>query len=325
MLPSNLRWTSLAILATGLLSMRPLWASAQQTTAVCMSQYDWMDNSKSQNPCLVAAYAQGACSGGQFTVDPLDANTHYVGPYVSEANPCECNSITYNLIAACSICQNRTYIAWSSWSTNCTTVYPGVYPENVPSGTAIPHWAYQDVTTSDDFNATLAQLTGDTPESTATKAQATATAVTSSALPASITSSGNAGTQSPSPSSSSKSNTGAIVGGAVGGVVVLGAIAAFITWFCIRRRRRQTKAPSAMYDGSAPGGTNSMYTTSPFTPSATQPKLYDPSDPTTFPASPPSPTIHTTPSTGYQNNSIHSNLYAAQGGRPGAYSGVPEL
>ncbi|KAL4067924.1 hypothetical protein V8B97DRAFT_2021726 [Scleroderma yunnanense] len=326
MLPSSLGWTSLATLAIGLLSIRPLWVSAQQTTAVCLSQYNWMDNSKTQNPCLIAAYVQGVCSSGQFTVDPLDPNTHYVGPYVDEANPCECNTITYNLIAACSICQNRTYIAWSSWSTNCTTIYPNVYPENIPSGTAVPNWAYQDVTTSDLFNVTLAQSVGDAPESTATKAQSTATAVTSSTLTPS-TGGGSSGTvtQSPTPSSSSsKSNTGAIVGGAVGGVVGLAAIAALITWFCVRRRR-QAKPPSAMYDGTTPG-TNSMYTaTNPFTPPVTQPRLYDPSDPSTFPTSPPSPTIHTSPSTGYQNNSVHSNIYAAQGGRPGAYSGAPEL
>ena len=55
------------------------------------------------------------------------------------------------------------------------------------------------------------------------------------------------------------------------GVVVLGAIAAFATWSCIRRR--QTRAPSAMYDGTAPS--NSMYTTtSPFAPPATQLKPY---------------------------------------------------
>ncbi|KIM62170.1 hypothetical protein SCLCIDRAFT_1215522 [Scleroderma citrinum Foug A] len=32
-------------------------------------------------------------------------------------------------------------------------------------------------------------------------------------------------------------------------------------YYLVLYPRRQTKAPSAMYDGSAPGGTNSMYTT----------------------------------------------------------------
>ena len=42
MLPANFGWSSLVILAVGLLSMRPLWASAQNTTVVCPSQYHWV-------------------------------------------------------------------------------------------------------------------------------------------------------------------------------------------------------------------------------------------------------------------------------------------
>ncbi|KAL4064449.1 hypothetical protein J3A83DRAFT_4376662 [Scleroderma citrinum] len=169
------------------------------------------------------------------------------------------------------------------------------YPENIPSGTAVPNWAYQVVTTSDLFNVTLAQLTGDAPESSATKA--TAIVATSTMPISSIT----GDTQSPnsSPSSSSKSNIGDIVGGAVGG----------------------TKPLSARYDG-----TNSMYTAmSAFTPPVTQPKFYDPSDPSTFPTSAPSPTIHTSPYNDHQNNTIHSGVNVVQSGRPGAYSGVPIL
>ncbi|KIM59975.1 hypothetical protein SCLCIDRAFT_1217229 [Scleroderma citrinum Foug A] len=119
MFPPNFGWSLLAILATGLLSKRPLLVSAQWST---LSQYNWMDNSKAQNPCLVAAYAQGVCDG-IFSVDTLSSTYLYVGPSVEAANSCKCNSITYNLIAACSICQNGSYISWSSWSTNCSTIY----------------------------------------------------------------------------------------------------------------------------------------------------------------------------------------------------------
>ena len=116
----------------------------------------------------------------------------------------------------------------------------------------------------------------DAPESTATVLHSTSTAVTSTALPASTVSGVEAGTSSPTQfsSPSSSKSTGPIVGGAVGGAVALGAIVAFVTWLCIRRRQtRQTKAPSTMYDGAAP--TNSMYTTpNPFTPPATRPKIY---------------------------------------------------
>ena len=46
----------------------------------------------------------------EFLVPSLDSGFTYGGPFISMATPCECNTITYNLMAACSICQNRAYI-----------------------------------------------------------------------------------------------------------------------------------------------------------------------------------------------------------------------
>ncbi|KAL4065518.1 hypothetical protein V8B97DRAFT_2025776 [Scleroderma yunnanense] len=323
-----LSWAPLATLATGLLSIPLQWVSAQHSNVTCPPEYNWMNNSKGQSPCLIAAYVQSVCNYGSWTVDPLANYTHYI---VTNANPCQCSSVTYSLMAACSICQGRYYIAWSTWSINCSTVYLGVYPENIPSWTPVPHWAYQNVTvylvcssvflvfngnmqTSDFFNATVAQVVG-IPESTAT--QVTITAITSTTPTSSIT--GGAVSQFPtsSPSSSSKSNIGAIVGGAIGGIGLV-ANAAFITWFCIRHRR-QTKPLSARY-----GGTNSMYTAmKPFTPSATQPVPYDLSDPNTFFTSAPLMAIHTSPYTRHQNNP--TKAYIAQSQRPVTYSGIPQL
>lgn len=34
------------------------------------------------------------------------------------------------------------------------------YPDDVPAGTAIPNWAFLDVTTADTFNALAAQADG---------------------------------------------------------------------------------------------------------------------------------------------------------------------
>ena len=122
---------------------------------------------------------------------------------------------------------------------------------------------------------------------------------------------------------------GGVVGGIVGGIMegMFVGISALIIWFCVRRCR-QTKPPSAMYDGPTLGGT----TTSLFVPPATHLTVYaslhhmvvrvlltffqDPSDPSTFP---------TSLVTNYQNNSIRSNIFAAQSGRPGSYRGVPEI
>lgn len=296
-----------------------LRVTAQQTTAVCLSQYNWMDNSKGQNPCLIAAYVQGVCSGGQFTVDALDPGTHYVGPYADEANACECGTVTYSLISACSICQNRTYITWSSWAYNCTLPYTG-YSESIPSGTAIPQWAYQNVSLSDDFNATLAQAVGDGPESAATKAPSTAYSVSTSTSPtASFTPSPSSSTSSnPFSSAPKSSNSAVITGGVVGGVVGLAALAAVATWFFVHRR--QVTPPSPTDIGAAPVVINME--TSPFTSAATQPLLYDPSDPNTFPT--PS-TMQAIYSSSYHNSSTHSGLIASQGQRPSGYTSAPGL
>ncbi|KIJ69050.1 hypothetical protein HYDPIDRAFT_164720 [Hydnomerulius pinastri MD-312] len=327
---NTLGWSSLTILATGLLVVGPGRVVAQSSTAVCLSSFNWMDNSKGQNPCLVAAYLQGACNDGQFTVDPLPVSTHYVGPDADEQNGCQCSSVTYSAISACGLCQNRTIIGWSSWDLNCTTVYPSAFPYDIPSGTAVPEWAYQDVTTSDMFNVTLAQAVGDTPESTATHVQSTGSIIpsTTGSVPASLTNTpAPTQTQSGGSGSGKSSNTGAIAGGVVGGIVGLAAIVGVIVYFVMKKKRSQIP-PSAQFNDSAraAGYTNSMYTsnTNPFTPPAqmTQQRLYDPSDPSTFPTSPPSPTIFTSPSNNYQNPSVN---YSAQSGRPGGYSGAPEV
>ncbi|KAI6028726.1 hypothetical protein F5J12DRAFT_392853 [Pisolithus orientalis] len=319
MLPFNPGWSSFVILVTELLSVHLLRATAQQTTAVCLSQYEWMGNSKGQNPCLIAAYVQSVCSGGQYTVYLLNPNTYYAAPSVDEANPCECNTVTYSLMSACSICQNRTYITWSSWSDNCSTIYIG-YPESIPSGTAIPEWAYQNVITSDDFNVTLARVVGDSPESTATEAATTTSTIsTSTSLAASLTSAPSTSASLISLQSTPKSsNSGAIVGGAVGGAVGLAVIAALARWFFFHRRQQVTPS-NATGDGTAPGVASS---TCPLTSTVTQPLLYDPSNPNTFPTS---PTMQAFYSNGHQHPSFPSSLNTSQCQHPGGYTGAPEL
>jgi hypothetical protein len=43
-----------------------------QTTALCESQYSWMQNSKGQSPCLVAAFVEGACAADSKQAAPDD-------------------------------------------------------------------------------------------------------------------------------------------------------------------------------------------------------------------------------------------------------------
>ncbi|KAI6103600.1 hypothetical protein F5141DRAFT_216793 [Pisolithus sp. B1] len=64
------------------------------------------------------------------------------------------------------VCSDGRLVLWSSWSLNCSTVYVG-YPESIPDDTAIPQWAYEDVTASGGYHATLVQAARDSFEGTA--------------------------------------------------------------------------------------------------------------------------------------------------------------
>ncbi|KAG2111662.1 uncharacterized protein F5147DRAFT_686203 [Suillus discolor] len=322
-------WSLILVLAAAVLG--PRGAFAQTSTVVCLSSYGWMNNSLQQNPCVVASYLESVCNGGDFSISPLPPDTHYAAPTVAEANPCECSTVVYSLVSACGACQNATYLTWSSWNYNCSSVYNQQFPDSIPSGTAVPNWAYLDVTAS-GFSLAAAQADGDTPESTATKVQSTATVANPSSVSASLTGSSGAATGSPTTSStkSTSSNAGAIAGGVVGGVVGAAAIIGLVTWFIVKRRRSAT-APSAAFSdiGGGAGYTQSVYSPNthsfPTQPQMTQQRLYDPSDPSTFPGSPPTPTVLTTASSNiYQNPSIPSHVFSQQS-RPGQYSGTPEI
>ncbi|KAG2351624.1 hypothetical protein BDR07DRAFT_1500791 [Suillus spraguei] len=303
MSPLSKAWSLIVVLAAAALVPRGVFA--QTSDVACLSSYGWPPT----DPCLVAAYLDSVCSGGDYSVNSLPSGDHYAPPTASEANNCQCSTVTYSLISACGDCQNATYLTWSSWSYNCTQIYLGVYPNNIPSGTAVPNWAYLNVTTN-GFDPVAAQNDGDLPESTATKAQSTVSVPSSSTASATLTSSSGSPTASSTSSNNSKSsNAGAIAGGVVGGVVGAAIIIGLATWYFIKRRR-STTAPSAAFSdiGGGPGYSQS-----------------DPSDPSTFPGSPPSPTLLTTSSSNvYQNPSIPSHVFSQQS-RPGQYSGTPEV
>ncbi|KAG1878260.1 hypothetical protein F4604DRAFT_1756106 [Suillus subluteus] len=272
----------------------------------CLSSFGWMNNSLGQNPCLVTAYLGSPCADGSYEIVAIPAGTQYTGPPLSGANPCQCNSVIYSLTSACGVCQGLIPVTWSSWKTYCTTAFTQLYPTTIPTGTAVPNWAYLDVVTGNIFNATAAQLDGDLPESNATSPLSisttaslstsahTSTTPLSAGSPASATSTGS------STPTSKSSDVGATAGGVVGGIVGVGAIAGLAAWFFIRRRRFR-RASSAAFSQ----------------PQMTQPpRFYDPADPSTFPP-PLFSTLQTTTSSVNQNFSQQS--------RPGQYNGVPEV
>jgi len=131
------------------------------TTAECISpDYDWMMNTLGQNPCLVAAYLFSQCSGKPWSIDalPPGSTASYNNPSQEDANLCQCNTVAYDLISACSICQAHNVIQWIQWIQNCPAnlTVVGMYTETVPSQTSIPSFAFWDPTTLGFFNVTAA-------------------------------------------------------------------------------------------------------------------------------------------------------------------------
>ncbi|KAK0198945.1 hypothetical protein F5146DRAFT_1131890 [Armillaria mellea] len=152
---------------------------------------------------------------------------------------------------------------WSIYNLNCTTIYT-VFPHDIPSGTAVPHWAYLSLLSNGTVDIADAE--------TDTGAEVTATATASSASTATSTIASGPETTSASSSGSSKGDTGGIVGGVVGGVLGVGAIVIGIIFFVLRRRQKRpgrSQCPEPIF----------------VAPSSMGQKLYDPNDPSTFPVS----------------------------------------
>jgi hypothetical protein len=269
-------------------------ASAQLIYPNCSSGWDWSYNSLSQSPCNVAAYMEATCNGGLFDIATLPQGSLYRGPDAGLDNLCVCNTVVYSLVSACGACQGASsWIQYSQWHLNCSTSSsPGTYPNAIPAGTRVPHWAYLDVSVADTWNATAAQSAGDKPEGTPSTGSSTSTS--STAAPSSSTV-----TTSSSSSNKSSSNAGAIAGGVVGGVLGVTLLVGLAIWYTRRRRWRAVARPSPFMT-DAPHVAEAFGLPDPET-STSMPKFYDPSDPSTFPTtgtslvSPSATVIQTTP------------------------------
>lgn len=338
-------------------------AVAQGTNATCLPQYAWMDNSRGQSPCLMAAYLNSAC-----LADPTDAyvyslpeDYHYRPPTEEVATPCQCSTIFYSMIAACATCQNRSNLPWSSWQTNCSVDYVSVWPANIPPGTSIPAWAYLDVRPSDAFNVSAAETNAaqHPPESSALPSATPSVGFSSTsgmAFPAPSTPVG-----APDSSPGKKSDTGAIVGGVVGGIGGAAIVAGTIAFFVLKGRKRgqtngYTTAPAneqpaprgdmgAAYIEKPAYDPRAFVAPTPIHSPQPQPALavYNPNDPSTFPSTSGSPApISANGSTLYNPSLNHgyvpshpSGGYGApsmsEGGSnglpkyPGGYTGVAEV
>ncbi|KAF9790661.1 hypothetical protein BJ322DRAFT_1169784 [Thelephora terrestris] len=110
------------------------WAQSPSVAASCNTGWNWNQNSLGQDPCHVASILQAACRNGSDTNGPQSLNgSFYTPPQVGRLDglKCECDTVTYR---------------WIEWAHECNTTHVAQYPFDIPNGTAIPRWAFYNIT-----------------------------------------------------------------------------------------------------------------------------------------------------------------------------------
>ncbi|KAI9572526.1 hypothetical protein HD554DRAFT_2168219 [Boletus coccyginus] len=123
------------------------------SNATCQPEYGWMNNTEQKDPCLTVAYVIGACVGDTWTQPALPSGYSYNSPNGTTATPCYCSWSCYNLMMACTLCQDPAYTneitTWPSFSQNCPSNYKdAIFPQGyvIPNNISIPYWATIDPT-----------------------------------------------------------------------------------------------------------------------------------------------------------------------------------
>ncbi|KAI0259720.1 hypothetical protein BC834DRAFT_603874 [Gloeopeniophorella convolvens] len=234
--PTSMFLASLALPFSSalLLAQFAVGAIAQTSPACTEGGFNWTSNSLGQGPCTVAAYLEGVCVGGLFTIPPLlNSSRTYVGPTSANANICSCNTVVYSLISACSACQGATPVSLSSWTSGCSAVSPpSTFQKPIPSGTRVPAWAFLDISpVSGTWNATAAVLAGDGPEATAS----------------------GVGTPLPSAASGHKPGAGTIAAAVLSGVFGAALIICLCAWMIRRYRSSRMEQRFTTLDSNTEG------------------------------------------------------------------------
>ncbi|CAK5280207.1 unnamed protein product [Mycena citricolor] len=215
-------------------------ANGQTTNATCQAGHNWAFNSQKQSPCLVAAQLIAVCSPA-YEVYALPDSYHYEGPSGTDANPCQCNTVVYSLLAECGLCQGRSI---SQLSPVTDGVFGRSTAHRLPQHSLNPFrlvcmflvgpfWTFRRATwlTSDSFNELNALNSANLTESTMIP------------LPSSTLGTGTSA--SPTPTSAALENSAnamqrhanAVGGGVLGGVAALLLVAGVSFWIRHRKQR----------------------------------------------------------------------------------------
>ncbi|KAF8896394.1 hypothetical protein BD779DRAFT_582797 [Infundibulicybe gibba] len=158
MLARILRFSFLSFLLLSIPQAASQTWSRNGPTASCLpNTLQWAFNSLNQSPCTIAEFLLNSCSvgSGSLHIPPIQAND--LGYTVSSPTSCTCNSVFYSLLSACALCQSGNLRKWSDYSLNCSSPTFITLPEGVPNGTRIPHYAFHDVLSANEFSVTSFQ------------------------------------------------------------------------------------------------------------------------------------------------------------------------
>lgn len=259
---------------TGRLNLR-----AYTSSAVCLSDYAWTDNSKNVSPCVLAANVLGTCAGTTWNVPPLTGGVSYSVPTVANntANLCSCSWAAYNLLSACTICQGleASVQNWPQYKSGCGSYLSDSYfpsQQVLPSDLSIPAYAAKDPSTWSDARFNLQE----------------ARSIHDQGSPDLV--------QNPSKRTSS-TPVGAIVGGVIGALAIICAAAGIAFWFYRKKQLQKKDLPTTYITPLPPGHTRNMSDLSQASTMGYSPSSYDQT-----PISPGSP-MHT------HAGSIHSMSY----------------
>ncbi|KAI0088018.1 hypothetical protein BDY19DRAFT_204883 [Irpex rosettiformis] len=260
-------------IATVLIGAAITSVTAQLTNITCPINYNWMTNSRLQNPCLVAAYLQSVCDSDPATSDIqlLPPDHHYILRKTAASN-CTCNTVFYCVMSACTACQARDSLPWSGWSENCTYTFVSQYPKPIPEGTAIPAWAYYNITPLDRLNLTIAENIAHE-----NLTDSTAIPVPSSTSFPSLPSTSPFEDRT---NDTKTKNLGAIISGVIGGITLIAIISVTtVIWRRLRRLTVSKQCNMTTQVGTELSTESDIHDTL----KDSEVKLYNPEDPSTFP------------------------------------------